>query len=479
MPPKSKSVICSILFLFLLTSASFSQAPTTADIMRDRISEAKSQLVVKNYSAAIYELESIRRETNDRTIHRVLNVLLMHAYLEQGDYERTQEFLTELYKSKRPTAALDYLAVAGQVVSGSKTQLKRYQVLGLKVSDEKLPAYAVEDLDQMRKTLELIIEQSKTLGGDEKISANIFALLEETSSARGSLGRDEYDVKRWENEIIYARQQIASSGTRVIDIANDPPINAPDPEIVSASLRRDGEPGSVKTVLTEPSNTAPRRTPVKTVDPELNAEKNPPLTTKIESESSVKNADASETPTEKQAGITGKTSKQKTGKDETQQLPVSENLRPTDRRIRVIGSAERNPDREVIDNRSDSDRKSAKTENERKSGAEKSAAKEPNQSEPATENDTPLPIGSLIAYATKKVNPIYPRQAKSMRMTGIVKIELVIDEDGSVSKIENAEGPSLLQRAALDVITKWHFRPFERDGQPVKATGYVSFNFNL
>jgi protein TonB len=66
-----------------------------------------------------------------------------------------------------------------------------------------------------------------------------------------------------------------------------------------------------------------------------------------------------------------------------------------------------------------------------------------------------------------------------MRMTGTVTVEVIVDEKGRVTKVENASGPSLLKRAAQDAIRRWEFTPFVRDGQPVKATGYVSFNFNL
>ena len=91
---------------------------------------------------------------------------------------------------------------------------------------------------------------------------------------------------------------------------------------------------------------------------------------------------------------------------------------------------------------------------------------------------SPLQIGSLIEYATERVNPTYPPAARTVRITGIVKIEVVVNEEGKV-EVQNTSGPSMLQRAAVDAIKKWKFKPFMRDGQPVKATGYVNFNFNL
>ena len=103
---------------------------------------------------------------------------------------------------------------------------------------------------------------------------------------------------------------------------------------------------------------------------------------------------------------------------------------------------------------------------------------------PAVANDgaknaAPIAVGSLLEYATQKTNPVYPPAAKSIRMSGIVKVELVVDENGQVAEVQKTSGPSMLQRAATDAIRKWKFKPFTRDGQPTKATGFVSFNFSL
>src|SRR4051794_9752871 len=55
--------------------------PTAAEIMRERISKAKAFIAVRNYNAANYELESIRRESGDPSVQSVVNVLLMNSYL--------------------------------------------------------------------------------------------------------------------------------------------------------------------------------------------------------------------------------------------------------------------------------------------------------------------------------------------------------------------------------------------------------------
>ena len=82
--------ICTSVLLVLFSFITYSQAqqtgtPTSGDVMRERISKAKAYIAVRNYSAAIYELENIRKESNDTALQGGVYVLLMNCHLEQGD----------------------------------------------------------------------------------------------------------------------------------------------------------------------------------------------------------------------------------------------------------------------------------------------------------------------------------------------------------------------------------------------------------
>jgi TonB family protein len=91
----------------------------------------------------------------------------------------------------------------------------------------------------------------------------------------------------------------------------------------------------------------------------------------------------------------------------------------------------------------------------------------------------PIAIGSLLPYVEKQSAPTYPPAARTMRASGVVKVEVTVDEEGNVQEVNDASGPALLQASAKDAIRKWKFRPFVIDGQAVKATGFVNFNFSL
>ena len=413
-------------------------APTSGEVMRNRISKAKALIAIKNYAASIFELENIRRETSDQTVHGVLNVLLMNCYLEQGDYKRAQEFLAGFYsgiKTNKPNAATNYYAVAGQVVKSARNQVDRYKSLGLLASDRNLPVEAVIDLDKMRETLEKVVEQSKALGAEKTQSASAFALLEEATNARSSIARDDYDSKRWKDEVADSREQLANTRSVVINAVQEtPPTTVPSPSTIASSNPVTPPVSSQPAYV--PSNASPNSSQKAPVFQPVSTEPTKPsVTQSAKVPEPVKETSTSE---EKQAEKVAKT-------DETPVKTDAPATKPS--RERRVGSGEA-------------------------LNAETAAT----TAEPAA---GPLKVGSLLEFATQKASPVYPASARSLRMTGVVRVELVVDENGQVSDVQNLTGPSLLQSAAKDAVTKWKFKPFTRDGQPVKASGFLSFNFAL
>ncbi len=94
-------------------------------------------------------------------------------------------------------------------------------------------------------------------------------------------------------------------------------------------------------------------------------------------------------------------------------------------------------------------------------------------------NGQPLNIGPLVEKAMQRVAPTYPTFAKNARVTGIVRVDLVIDEKGAVATANSSSGPEVLRQAAIDAARRWKFRPTVKDGQPVRVTGFLNFNFTL
>jgi TonB family protein len=90
-----------------------------------------------------------------------------------------------------------------------------------------------------------------------------------------------------------------------------------------------------------------------------------------------------------------------------------------------------------------------------------------------------LDVGLLLDRATQRVSPTYPQVAKTQRITGIVKVYVVVDETGTVASIQRTSGPSMLQQAAMEAARRWKFRPTLVSGQPVRVVGFINFNFTL
>ena len=378
------------------------QTPTSGDVMRERISKAKAFIAVRNYNAAIYELENIRKESGDTAVQGVVNVLLMNSYLEQGDYKRAQELLNQFYaaqKTSRPNAAASYAAVAGQVIKGARNRVERYRALGLSVADRMLPLEALNDLEKMRETLELVVTQSKEIGKTPAKTVDAMGLLEEATNSRSMLARDDYDARHWKDEVADAREQMAHSRSVVTSAITETSTEPPNSDQVAANTK----PVEPPPVVMQPvSDTKPAAT----------------------REREVRQPDTAAAKTDEPVYIP---SAPQTVKEEPK--PVAVTPEP-----------------------------------------------EPVKADPPKSTE-PIDVGSLVAYATKQSPPVYPPQAKTMRATGLVKVEVTVNEAGDVAEIQKTSGPPMLQNAAKDAIRKWKFKPFVRDGQPVKANGFVSFNF--
>jgi TonB family protein len=87
-------------------------------------------------------------------------------------------------------------------------------------------------------------------------------------------------------------------------------------------------------------------------------------------------------------------------------------------------------------------------------------------------------VGTLSrADAITLARPVYPALAKNMRITGKITVAVELDESGEVKHAEATEGPRVLRDAAEAAARKSKFKPATWQGQPVKARGFVVYNF--
>jgi TonB family protein len=79
----------------------------------------------------------------------------------------------------------------------------------------------------------------------------------------------------------------------------------------------------------------------------------------------------------------------------------------------------------------------------------------------------------------KDAKPRYPPEARAARVDGIVILEVLIDEHGTVANARVVRSIPLLDRAALEAVSKWEFTVSKlNNGRPVPLVMTVTVNFD-
>ena len=93
----------------------------------------------------------------------------------------------------------------------------------------------------------------------------------------------------------------------------------------------------------------------------------------------------------------------------------------------------------------------------------------------------PIPVGGEVTgvQLISSVPPTYPLIARSQRISGDVKIDALIDENGRVTGMKVVTGPAMLHQAAMDALRQWKYRPATLNGKPVSMHLVVTIQFRL
>jgi len=66
-----------------------------------------------------------------------------------------------------------------------------------------------------------------------------------------------------------------------------------------------------------------------------------------------------------------------------------------------------------------------------------------------------------------------------MRSSGVVTVDVILDETGRVISATASSGPIMLREAATQAALKARFSPTKLSGQPVKVSGVINYKFAL
>jgi periplasmic protein TonB len=79
----------------------------------------------------------------------------------------------------------------------------------------------------------------------------------------------------------------------------------------------------------------------------------------------------------------------------------------------------------------------------------------------------------------KRVQPVYPAQARQMRLQGTVELQANISQSGSISSVKQLSGEQILGRAAIEAVRQWKYKPYYLNGEPVEVETQITVNFKL
>jgi protein TonB len=93
----------------------------------------------------------------------------------------------------------------------------------------------------------------------------------------------------------------------------------------------------------------------------------------------------------------------------------------------------------------------------------------------------PLPVGGDIRPPERLtyVPPAYPEIARIAHVEGKVVVEATIDEWGVVKNVVVRQSVPLLDKAAIDAVSKWRYAPTRLNGQPIAIVMMVTVTFTL
>jgi protein TonB len=75
--------------------------------------------------------------------------------------------------------------------------------------------------------------------------------------------------------------------------------------------------------------------------------------------------------------------------------------------------------------------------------------------------------------------PPYPIIARTMGVQGTVVLAASISKAGTIENLRVVSGPVALQRAALDAVSTWRYKPYMLDGQPVEVETSIEVVFRI
>ena len=90
-----------------------------------------------------------------------------------------------------------------------------------------------------------------------------------------------------------------------------------------------------------------------------------------------------------------------------------------------------------------------------------------------------IPLSTSGGLLLRKVQPVYPAEARENHIQGTVRMQVVISKTGDVVSLELLEGPIELTPSAVYAVRQWKYRPYLVSGEPVEVSTEVVINYSV
>ncbi|MDT7808683.1 MAG: periplasmic protein TonB [Acidobacteriota bacterium] len=382
-----------------------------------RLARARSLAAIGKLAAAASELEGLRAGTKDESVRDVTRVLLMAIFVEMPDYVRAASLLDESFRA-RATGQV------GDAATHSYFALAGQTVNSVRTHLERYRSFGVNVTEPSELTPD-------AAGDIEQLRELLEHVVEQAKSLHDEQSKGGSDATRG----LDAAALLEDAATVRMRIARHDQDRARwQSEVSEARQHLFSSEMRIASISEVP---APRPAPA-TASPT-------PKTTAPDKSAS------SPTRAEQRASDAG----QKSSKKSRTQPQASEQVAKTAAPSAQAPTPSQPP------------------------GATQPPAASGGATASKPTGGGPVAVGSLTAKARQRIAPSYPALARAARISGSVTVFLVLNEKGEVESVQRADGPLQLQQAAVEAARRWKFTPTLIDGQPVRVTGYLNFNFAL
>lgn len=83
------------------------------------------------------------------------------------------------------------------------------------------------------------------------------------------------------------------------------------------------------------------------------------------------------------------------------------------------------------------------------------------------------------AKLTSRTQPEYPQIAVMARIQGMVRLQAIVGQDGTIQDLKVLSGPAMLLKSSLEAVSKWRYQPTVLKGKPVEVETEIDVNYAL